>query len=201
MQISRSKLLGTFKDPTANDRLLTFPQSGMTGFGRLPSQPNYPGMIFTPAETAVSSHDEVIQLLIAVDADVNQGIKRSLTSPRQMEGFTLLDSMQSSIATLLDLVVEAQNMDIDTPALPSRALGWNGYRQYSTKTIRFVQVKRQPMSSTNEAESLRNLLELKAYFMNVNDLLVSCQAKSWTDIYPDDIPAHNASRMLRRTNH
>ena len=164
MQFFRPKL---FKDPTANDKLLTFPPSGMTGFCRLASQSNYPGIIFTPAETTVSSHDEVIQLLIAVGADVNQGIKRSLTSPRQMEYFTLFDFVQSSIAMLLDLVVEAQSMDIDTPALPSRSLGWNGYRRYLTKTIRLVQSKKRPMSSTIEAESLRSLFELKAYFMNV----------------------------------
>jgi hypothetical protein len=174
----------------------------MTGFGQFTSQSDYPGAIFTPAETAVSSHDEVIQLLIAVGADVNQGIKRSLMSPRLIEGFTLLDSVRSSIATLSDLVVEAQNRDIDSPALAARALGWNGYRDYLKKTIRLVQAKKQPISSTNEAESLRNLHEMKTYFMNVEDLLVSCQAKSWTDIYPDDVPAnaHNASRMLRRTN-
>jgi hypothetical protein len=130
-------------------------------------------LAFMPAESAIARCDDVIQLLIALNADISFITKESMYSPR-----FLLDWVRFSIQSLSKQIEQAKENQVPPPPTITTS-GWKGYLHYQTQY--FKHLKAKPLSSVAEKrinDQRRELIEKKAYFVDVERLLVSREAQT-----------------------
>lgn len=144
------------------------------------NQSDYHNLIFTPGETAVARHDEVIHLLMAIGVDVNQGIKQGFT-----EHLTLLDSVRSAITTIGKNIAEVKPpAEIPGPAAAG-GLGWAGYLRGLQQNITHVEAEASRLALAEDSDGIiRNLRDMQDYFVRVEALLLSHGAKTWDERDP-----------------
>jgi hypothetical protein len=137
-----------------------------------------------PVEVAIACHDDVLELLVALGADVNLPTKQAKLH-RQSPSYhrSLLDWVRFAIQSTSNDISRKQSVKAKSegPAVSA----WKGYHADLVRANEIVKEK-QSASTKNKDQVLLELTETKDHFVDVERLLVSRHAKTWDEIYPDE---------------
>ncbi|KAJ7058898.1 ankyrin repeat protein [Mycena amicta] len=145
---------------------------------------HYERQYFHPIEAALSRRDGVVRLLVALGAPINLGVKAALGRYSRAE----------SRRTYLDWVRYAQRkVDEDqkhkTPQTPVPAESLSGWQAYLDECVKNEQY-------TGDDERSKQYLALKAYFADMEGVLLDNGAKSWSEVYPE----HQSAALEQKLN-
>jgi hypothetical protein len=149
-----------------------------------------------PVETAIARHDDVIELLVALGADVNLPTKQALQYPYSSDNRrSLFDWVCYAVRWMSDEISKKQ---ATTESECSIVPGWKGYHANLLRANDIVQEKllAKDQATTNKDQALHGLIKIKGYFVDVERLLVSRQAKTWNDLYPEEKDKSTASQSI-----
>lgn len=155
-------------------------------------------------ETALQCHDDIIQLLVSLGADVNIGARVSYYSyTSEEEKCSILDWVNLSIKSMEAQIKEGKKLDREpTPVDFSDIQNWKDYASLAVALCSFpcsAQSKEQRLADAERMESTKQYLEY------AKDLLVSNGAKTWSELKRIENPSSGpGARMLlgggRRAN-
>lgn len=145
---------------------------------------------FLPAETAIAKHNDVIQLLANLGADLSLGVKMSQNSyVNDQDKVTLLNAVRLGITNVEKEIKQVKKVS-EAPSdtlLPTVDGGWKGYVAQLKKKIKEVQSEQNSDKQDDPwptANRLRELEELKQYFIDTERILVAHGAKTWNEAFP-----------------
>ncbi|GBE83207.1 hypothetical protein SCP_0502540 [Sparassis crispa] len=159
----------------------------------------YEGRVLMPIETALAKCDDVVDLVVALGADVNaptmEAVKRNYTNKYH---HNILDWVRCAISALdarLQWADAPDNDDDDLHAFATNS-GWKGSRAQFFRNRREGELQYHLSLLTQQEKQI--LLEAKGYFSAVETLLSSHGAKTWDDLHPDDKADSEAKDYLIR---
>ncbi|KAF8999457.1 hypothetical protein BDQ17DRAFT_1328336 [Cyathus striatus] len=154
------------------------------------------------AETCMSQHDDLIELMLALGAPVNVETKDSLQPYNVTNKRTLLDWVRLRIHDLSQEIASSESIfapkNITEPTAASELTGWKKFLQALRKDEMEVQRK---IGQLNEAQEwakwdeVRQRKETKDYFVGVERLLVARGAKTWNELHPDNPMAYADAQL------
>ncbi|KAF8075783.1 ankyrin repeat protein [Lyophyllum atratum] len=144
--------------------------------------------VYLPVETAVAKHDDVAQLLIAVDAEFNIGVRVSLgenidASYRR----SIIDWVRFGIAFLAKKIASSHE-SVPTSAVEEdfTAAGWKKHLAdlftEGRRTSKELESQNHP---GHAAKQLRQFEDAHTYLTDMERVLVARGAKTWNEIYPE----------------
>jgi hypothetical protein len=159
----------------------------------------------TPLETAIASHTDLVQLVVALGATVNRATVNSLGRYTRAETRrSFLDWVQFGIAVINKQLREEEEKDKvkgkdsehDANLSGWKAVAaqmqhaWNRESYILDAKEREEKLARQ---KKEDEEQRRKRLAVKAFFADVERLLVSKGAKTYNEVYPDSEHKSTAS--------
>ncbi|KAG5643246.1 hypothetical protein DXG03_001296 [Asterophora parasitica] len=141
--------------------------------------------VFWPLEAALAQHDDIAQLLIALDVEFNIGLRQSLQPSTDTLGRrSILDWVRFGIAFLSNKI--SPDNELDNSSLPDAATGWKKYladliRDHKANTAKVT----AQLNQGSRDETLRKYEDSRKYLVDIERVLVDRGAKSWNEIYPE----------------
>ena len=150
---------------------------------------NYLQPACLPVEAALDKQDDVVQLLLALGATVNQGIKGSTGGyTSDTDRATFWDWVQENVkcATKRIAKLERQKkaLNAKAKALPKKPT-WKQFFEAHRRVV----VLGQELIEAQAAELEKKLLELrdiKEYLQDAKRLMEARGAKGWKEVYPEE---------------
>ncbi len=144
--------------------------------------------MYQTIETALHRHDDIVQLLTSLGADVNAVIRSSNDSYNEdEEKISILDWVNIAIRSMEIQIKEAKKPERDLVPVDFSALqNWKEYAclaaTVSSYPWSYQQTKEERLADIERMESA------KRYFEDVKELLISNGAKTWTELKGDKNP-------------
>ncbi|GLB33192.1 putative ankyrin repeats (3 copies) containing protein [Lyophyllum shimeji] len=154
--------------------------------------------IFFPVETALAKHDDVAQLLIALGADFNIGVRRSLGEQDPTRRKSVLDWVRFGIDFLSKKIATLQESSSSSSSQEEDATA-TGWKKYLASLRRTAQEEAAQQDQTNAEETLQGFQVARSYLVDMEDVLLSHGAKTWEEVYPDK-PSAQAKEEESQTN-
>jgi hypothetical protein len=162
---------------------------------------NYLQVAYQPLEAAVQNQDDIANLLIALGAGVDFGLKQSLRSyTNARERRTLKDWVDFSVLTIThsieqkeaaDMVLVNKAMDIDDNTTPEEETksGWKAFYEGYITSLKNPEdkkavEKRLEESAKSKKEELERLADIKEFLLELQSHLEKRGAKTWKEAYP-----------------
>ncbi|KAF8164736.1 hypothetical protein B0H34DRAFT_647969 [Crassisporium funariophilum] len=165
----------------------------MFGYGDVK---NYLELAHNPIETAIAMHDDVVQLLIALDA-LDLGLKRALIRySRVDERRTVSEFVSYGIGILSGKIDDIENevvftfVESDKAPVAATARWKHFYTEYKESLKGPRDGEEEAETPREEAErqkleKLEKLKDTKAYLVEIKKLLEARGTKSWNELYPE----------------
>ena len=137
-------------------------------------------------ETALKRHDDIIQLLISLGADINMGIRANYhCSTGEEKKCSILDWVNVAIKSLETRIKGMIRQEL-TPVDFTQVQTWKDYAHLA------VLVSGSWISRRTEEDRLADVERtegIKRYFEDVKELLASNGAKTWSEMKGDESPS------------
>lgn len=174
----------------------------MTGYG---SVKNYLHIAYQPLEVAIRNRDDVVDLLLALGASADFGLRRSLATYSNItERRTLKDWVDFAVLSIThsiedkeskDVVLVNTTMDIDVAKLEEEPkTGWKGFHEEYVTSLKKptlkkpedknAEEKRLEQAARTAKEELERLGDIKQFLLELQSHLEKRGAKSWKEVYP-----------------
>jgi hypothetical protein len=167
------------------------------GYG---SVKNYLHIAYQPLEVAIRNQDDVANLLLALGASADFGLRRSLaTYSNVLERRTLKDWVDFAVLSIThsiedqqskDVVLVSTAMDIDGAKLEQETkTGWKGFYEgyvtsLETPESKKAEEKRLEQVARSAKEELERLGDIKLFLLELQLHLEKRGAKTWKEVYP-----------------
>jgi len=174
----------------------------VTGYG---SVKNYLHIAYQPLEVAIRNQDDVANLLLALGAPADLGLRRSLAAYSNIsERRTLKDWVDFAVLSITHLIEDRESndvvlvntaMDIDSAKLEEEAkTGWRGFYEGYVTSLKKpgdkkvdqkkAEEKRLEQAARSEKEKLERLGDIKQFLLELRSHLEKRGAKTWKEAYP-----------------
>lgn len=184
----RSKLLTIILSPI--DKRRNFLGYGVT---------NVMHQTYQPVESAIAANDNVAQLLIALGGEVDVGCRRAHGNPNPR---TIGDWAKFAVSTLDGRIkarkaelaaLSTETVEVDVVVVEGGAKSWKTYlADEEAKSV-----KANPNPAVNVQQTLQDdiprLEETLDYLQDINIALVARNAKTWNEVYPDQLTTPDAT--------
>jgi hypothetical protein len=135
--------------------------------------------LYTPVETAIARLDDVLQLLVALGAEVSTGTKGSLDRYSVKERrISILDWVRCAIQRLCGQILGAEKAE--------ERIVTSGWKRHHGDLLRRIEVQREKeqrkSNAPDKTDITNNLKEIKSYLVDAERVLVSRRAKTWQEI-------------------
>ena len=148
---------------------------------------------YRPLETALNRHDDIVQLLVSLGADVNTGILANYTHhAKEDEKQSILDWVNVAIQVIEMEIKHGQKVKEPKPVDVSKLTSWKEYATLSI-TITNHRLWLDPKSIDRRITEVECMKRTKQYFEDVKELLVSIGAKTWTELGGVEKPKSDAT--------
>ncbi|KAF8335552.1 hypothetical protein F5887DRAFT_921076 [Amanita rubescens] len=114
---------------------------------------------YRPLETALNRHDDIVQLLISLGADVNTGILATYAN-------YVKEDDKRSIIDWVNVAIQAMEMEI----------------KRGEKATVSVRITNPRLSTERRMTEVERMKRTKQYFEDIKELLVSIGTKTWTEL-------------------
>ncbi|KAF5379120.1 hypothetical protein D9615_005878 [Tricholomella constricta] len=145
--------------------------------------------VFLPVESALARRDDVAQLLIALDADINIGLRESLMHIAQpSRRRTIIDWVRFGINFLSKEISSFQGLlNSPLPTEVTENLAATGWKKHLADLVKDDKVTSNETLGQGicDDEQLRKYQDSHSYLVDLERVLVAHGAKAWNDIYPD----------------
>lgn len=156
-----------------------------------------------PVEAALGRQDDVIQLLLALGATINQGVKGSTGNyTSDTDRATFLDWVQENLKCLTKRItnLEKQKKALNAKAkAPPKKPTWKHFFEAHRRDV----LRGQKETELKVAELEKNLLELRDatdYLQDAKRLMEARGAKGWKAVYPEETRYSLDGQELSDTN-
>ena len=173
----------------------------MTGYG---SVKNYLHIAYQPLEVAIRNQDDITNLLLALGASADLGLRRSLAAySNNTERRTLKDWVDFALLFITHLIEDRESndvvlvstaMDIDSAKLEEEAkTGWRGFYEGYVTSLKKpggkVEEKKAEEKCLEQVarsarEELERLGDIKQFLLELQSHLEKRGAKTWREVYP-----------------
>ena len=174
----------------------------MSGYG---SVKNYLHIAYQPLEVAIQNQDDIADLLFALGASADLGLRRSLAAYSNIqERRTLKDWVDFAVLSIThsiedkesnDVVLVSTAMDIDNAKLEEETkTGWKGFYEGYVTSLRKPGDKKVDQKKAEEKlleqaarhakEELERLGDIKQFLLELQSHLEKRGAKTWKEAYP-----------------
>ena len=174
----------------------------MSGYG---SVKNYLHIAYQPLEVAIQNQDDIADLLFALGASADLGLRRSLAAYSNIqERRTLKDWVDFAVLSIThsiedkesnDVVLVSTAMDIDNAKLEEETkTGWKGFYEGYVTSLRKPGDKKVDQKTAEEKlleqaarhakEELERLGDIKQFLLELQSHLEKRGAKTWKEAYP-----------------
>lgn len=155
--------------------------------------------VFSPAETALSRHDDVLSLLVALGANVDLGIKLGIDNTYATAShLSLLDWVRIAERGLSQQILTKEQSVLLSEPQPNSTVdaNWKGCYGASLQELKTAQSKKAFSNSLEDhAKTLHEMYGIKDYLGEVEQLLVEHNARTWSELYPDQLPGFVAGQF------
>jgi hypothetical protein len=174
----------------------------VTGYG---SVKNYLHIAYQPLEVAIRNQDDIADLLLALGASADLGLRRSLAAYSNiLERRTLKDWVDFAVLSIThsiedkessDVVLVSTAMDIDSAKVEEEVkTGWKGFYEGYVTSLRKPGDKKVDQKKAEEKlleqaarhakEELERLGDIKQFLLELQSHLEKRGAKTWKEVYP-----------------
>lgn len=162
-------------------------------FGYYGSVKNYLDLAFHPIESAMTNGDDLVHLLVRLGASVNTIPKVIAESSYYKSKISLKDWIDNEIPKLDNRIKPVDPPVMPPITTPPECSGWEKfYKEYqeSLKTLTEEEIRKQVLQKEREEreklENLEKLVDAKAYFVEVRQLIESHGAKTLGNLPKDE---------------
>jgi hypothetical protein len=143
---------------------------------------------YRPLETALNRHDDIVQLLISLGADVNTGILANYADyAKEDDKRSIIDWVNVAIQALEMEIKCGQKVKEPEPVDVSKLTNW---KEYATVSVRITNPR---LSTERRNTEIERMKRTKQYFEDIKELLVSIGAKTWTELGGVEKPKSDAT--------
>lgn len=156
---------------------------------------NYLQFAYAPLEVALKVYDDIAQLLIALGASINFGLKKSLEQYSiESDRCTVRDWVDYAVQAISDKI-EAGEME-KHPKVPeaqppeSFGTGWMGFLRAYERSLKVPRnsdevSEESSLELERKQDELQDLRLVRTLLLEVQAALSERKAKTWNEIYPD----------------
>ncbi|KAF8335572.1 ankyrin repeat protein [Amanita rubescens] len=132
---------------------------------------------YRPLETALNRHDDIVQLLISLGADVNTGILATYADyVKEDDKRSIIDWVNVAIQAMEMEIKRGEKVKEPEPVDVSKLTNW---KEYATVSVRIANPR---LSTERRITEVERMKRTKQYFDDIKELLVSIGAKTWTEL-------------------
>ncbi|KDQ65163.1 hypothetical protein JAAARDRAFT_188410 [Jaapia argillacea MUCL 33604] len=152
---------------------------------------DYASVVTTPMEVSVAQRDELACLLAALGAASSPPLKRALGMKYSKEYHsTILDWTRQALV-LVSPETPLPEESEETDAAPDTPMTWKGQFELLKKQTADIQAKVELQANVPNAGAMedekQNVSDFKDYLTSLESLLLSNGAKTWDELFPDDL--------------
>lgn len=164
---------------------------------------NYLHLAHQPLELALKQNDDIAQLLIALGATVDFGLKKSLeisNQPRRYYSYgtnafkrTLKDWVEFGIKDIASRIANMEKVErsasspVEEVASELPKGSWSNYRKVIEDSLKNPDDEVDTKTEADERQDkLEKLKEIQKLFAEIQTALSERHAKTWRELYPDN---------------
>ncbi|KAF8350967.1 hypothetical protein F5887DRAFT_912879 [Amanita rubescens] len=132
---------------------------------------------YRPLETALNRHDDIVQLLISLGADVNTGILATYADyVKEDDKRSIIDWVNVAIQAMEMEIKRREKVKEPEPVDVPKMTNW---KEYATVSVRITNPR---LSTERRMTEVERMKRTKQYFEDIKELIVSIGAKTWTEL-------------------